>query len=127
MSSSRLLYILVPKWCFTINLDLSFPSFELCSCCCWINFCFIFFILKFLSIITHQSLLGHAVSDALRTILKEEGWGALYRGIAPSLFLVSYCYILFFSFHFFILFSFVSYFLGSGDVCLTFECVHSTT
>ncbi|RVX16565.1 Folate transporter 1, chloroplastic [Vitis vinifera] len=26
-------------------------------------------------------------TDALRTILKEEGWSALYRGIAPSLFL----------------------------------------
>lgn len=28
--------------------------------------------------------------DALRTILKEEGWGALYKGIVPSLLLVSH-------------------------------------
>ncbi|XP_021859791.1 folate transporter 1, chloroplastic isoform X4 [Spinacia oleracea] len=31
-----------------------------------------------------------AAADALRTILKEEGWTALYRGIWPSLFLVSH-------------------------------------
>ncbi|XP_077248005.1 folate transporter 1 isoform X4 [Tasmannia lanceolata] len=30
------------------------------------------------------------ISDALRTILKEEGWPALYKGIGPSLFLVSH-------------------------------------
>ena len=43
-----------------------------------------------LSVVTHQTLLVHVISDALRTILKEEGWCALYRGIAPSLFLVSF-------------------------------------
>ncbi|RRT49901.1 hypothetical protein BHM03_00058839, partial [Ensete ventricosum] len=32
-------------------------------------------------------------SDALRTILKEEGWKGLYRGIGPSLLLV--CNLLF--------------------------------
>lgn len=28
--------------------------------------------------------------DAVRTILKEEGWGALYKGLGPSLFLVTH-------------------------------------
>ncbi|GER25546.1 folate carrier protein, partial [Striga asiatica] len=30
------------------------------------------------------------VSDALRTILKEEGWMALYKGLVPGLFMVSH-------------------------------------
>lgn len=30
------------------------------------------------------------VSDALRTIIREEGWRALYKGIGPSLLLVIY-------------------------------------
>ncbi|CBI17440.3 unnamed protein product, partial [Vitis vinifera] len=35
----------------------------------------------------HQTRPYSGLYDALRTILKEEGWSALYRGIAPSLFL----------------------------------------
>ncbi|KAL9241664.1 hypothetical protein vseg_015748 [Gypsophila vaccaria] len=38
----------------------------------------------------HQTRRYSGVYDALRTILKEEGWTALYRGIGPSLFLVSH-------------------------------------
>lgn len=38
----------------------------------------------------HQTRPYSGLYDALRTILKEEGWSALYRGIAPSLFLVSH-------------------------------------
>ncbi|KNA17902.1 hypothetical protein SOVF_075700 isoform A [Spinacia oleracea] len=38
----------------------------------------------------HQTRQYSGVYDALRTILKEEGWTALYRGIWPSLFLVSH-------------------------------------
>ncbi|XP_077248000.1 folate transporter 1 isoform X2 [Tasmannia lanceolata] len=38
----------------------------------------------------HQSRPYSGFSDALRTILKEEGWPALYKGIGPSLFLVSH-------------------------------------
>ncbi|XP_074308925.1 folate transporter 1, chloroplastic isoform X1 [Silene latifolia] len=38
----------------------------------------------------HQTRQYSGVYDALRTILKEEGWTALYRGIGPSLFLVSH-------------------------------------
>ncbi|RAL48812.1 hypothetical protein DM860_001132 [Cuscuta australis] len=38
----------------------------------------------------HQTRQYAGVYDALRTILKEEGWTALYRGIWPSLFLLSY-------------------------------------
>ncbi|VFQ92123.1 unnamed protein product [Cuscuta campestris] len=37
----------------------------------------------------HQTRQYAGVYDALRTILKEEGWTALYRGIWPSLFLSS--------------------------------------
>ncbi|KAF3440732.1 hypothetical protein FNV43_RR19018 [Rhamnella rubrinervis] len=35
----------------------------------------------------HQSQPYSGFHDALRTILREEGWSALYRGIVPSLFL----------------------------------------
>ncbi|KAJ8764276.1 hypothetical protein K2173_006016 [Erythroxylum novogranatense] len=38
----------------------------------------------------HQTRLYSGLYDALRTILREEGWSALYRGIVPSLFLVSH-------------------------------------
>ncbi|XP_057530222.1 folate transporter 1, chloroplastic isoform X2 [Amaranthus tricolor] len=38
----------------------------------------------------HQTRQYSGVYDALRTILKEEGWTALYKGIWPSLFLVSH-------------------------------------
>lgn len=38
----------------------------------------------------HQTRQYSGVYDALRTISKEEGWTALYRGIWPSLFLVSH-------------------------------------
>ncbi|KAL2905504.1 Folate transporter 1 chloroplastic [Bienertia sinuspersici] len=38
----------------------------------------------------HQTRQYSGVYDALKTILKEEGWTALYRGIWPSLFLVSH-------------------------------------
>ncbi|KMT09479.1 hypothetical protein BVRB_6g129500 isoform B [Beta vulgaris subsp. vulgaris] len=38
----------------------------------------------------HQTRQYAGVYDAFRTILKEEGWTAFYRGIWPSLFLVSH-------------------------------------
>lgn len=38
----------------------------------------------------HQTRQYTGVYDAFRTILREEGWTALYRGIWPSLFLVSH-------------------------------------
>ncbi|XP_059623558.1 folate transporter 1, chloroplastic isoform X2 [Cornus florida] len=38
----------------------------------------------------HQSRPYSGFHDALRTILKEEGWTALYKGIVPSLFLVTH-------------------------------------
>ncbi|KAF9619226.1 hypothetical protein IFM89_005780 [Coptis chinensis] len=38
----------------------------------------------------HQSRPYSGFNDALRTIVKEEGWRALYRGMAPSLLLVSH-------------------------------------
>lgn len=38
----------------------------------------------------HGSRPYNGLHDALRTILKEEGWTALYKGIMPALFLVSH-------------------------------------
>ncbi|GMH14888.1 hypothetical protein Nepgr_016729 [Nepenthes gracilis] len=38
----------------------------------------------------HQTRPYSSLYDALRTIVKEEGWTALYKGIMPSLFLVSH-------------------------------------
>ncbi|KAL5705593.1 Folate transporter 1 [Ranunculus cassubicifolius] len=38
----------------------------------------------------HQSRPYSGFNDALRTIVKEEGWRALYRGMGPSLLLVSH-------------------------------------
>ncbi|OVA06192.1 Mitochondrial substrate/solute carrier [Macleaya cordata] len=38
----------------------------------------------------HQTRPYSGVYDALRTILKEEGWSALYRGMGPGLLLVSH-------------------------------------
>lgn len=37
-----------------------------------------------------QFLRHQFISDAVRTILKEEGWSALYKGLVPGLFLVKY-------------------------------------
>lgn len=54
------------------------------------------------------------VSDALRTIMREEGWIALYKGIVPGLFLVCYTsacrsnLLLFFFYFFPFLFNFIS-------------------
>lgn len=68
------------------------------------------------------------ITDALRTILKEEGWQALYRGIAPSLFLVRYCHILIFLFlfPFFKSIGFIFLYLSSGDVCCILKYEHSS-
>ncbi|XP_058106021.1 folate transporter 1, chloroplastic isoform X6 [Magnolia sinica] len=38
----------------------------------------------------HQNRPYSGFSDALRTIMKEEGWRALYKGVGPSLLLVSH-------------------------------------
>ncbi|KAL4644318.1 hypothetical protein ACB092_02G156700 [Castanea dentata] len=38
----------------------------------------------------HQTQPYSGLYDALRTIMREEGWSALYRGIIPGLFLVSH-------------------------------------
>lgn len=38
----------------------------------------------------HQTRLYSGLYDALTTIMKEEGWSGLYKGIVPSLFLVSH-------------------------------------
>lgn len=38
----------------------------------------------------HQTRPYSGLYDAFRTILREEGWGALYKGIVPGLFLVSH-------------------------------------
>lgn len=38
----------------------------------------------------HQTQLYSGLYDALTTIMKEEGWRGLYKGIVPSLFLVSH-------------------------------------
>lgn len=38
----------------------------------------------------HQNLPYSGLYDAVRTILKEEGWSALYKGLVPGLFLVTH-------------------------------------
>ncbi|RXH75077.1 hypothetical protein DVH24_029798, partial [Malus domestica] len=38
----------------------------------------------------HQTRPYSGFYDALRTIIREEGWAALYKGLLPSLFLVSH-------------------------------------
>ncbi|XP_056163064.1 folate transporter 1, chloroplastic-like isoform X2 [Syzygium oleosum] len=46
----------------------------------------------------HQTRPYSGFYDAFRTIMKEEGWRALYKGIVPSLFLVSHAAIQFTSY-----------------------------
>ena len=46
----------------------------------------------------------YQISDALRTIMREEGLSALYKGIFPGLFLV-YCCLLTFAYSFFRLYN----------------------
>ena len=54
---------------------------------------FLFFIFYFvLHLETNwYTYIFYQLSDALRTIMREEGWSALYRGIIPGLFLVFFC------------------------------------
>ena len=35
------------------------------------------------------------ISDALKTVVKDEGWKALYKGLVPGLFLVRFGIVIF--------------------------------
>lgn len=60
-------------------LDTFFDKFYFLACITFLHYC-----LCIMNFPPH-------IPDAFRTILREEGWSALYRGIVPSLFLVLIC------------------------------------